>query len=371
MSSHNCWENALQLANVVFRLAGAVRTWFENHKACIQGWDTCRTTIATSFAVSNNRPRLSSDLLATRAQHKNESFTAIIEDVLWLCRRANPDVENEKRPHLTKGVAEAAFQFLIAKSPSSVTNISATCKTFEDARRSRLKKSLYQRLANAPPLFSCPAADALDIRALVHEVVCEELRVVLPEYYPSSFNGRPPDISLKEAITNDVRAAFSNLPKLSPEEFRDGAQTHHRPPTPNVVASYFEVQREPNIGFVTPPYYHFDQPQPHTHEVWVPPDHSKIRRRTDIWRSDDFRPTCFCCTRPGHVYRFCRHASMTCLTPGAATSLLNAITIDTLPSATRYCSPSRNRPTTHSRSPSQRCGLPFLLISQRCGLPPP
>lgn len=60
---------------------------------------------------------------------------------------------------------------------------------------------------------------------MVREVVREESRFVLPEYYTLSFDARPPIISLKQAIGDEVRATLSDLPELSPGEYRSGAPT--------------------------------------------------------------------------------------------------------------------------------------------------
>lgn len=78
-----------------------------------------------------------------------------------------------------------------------MADFSTTCKTFEVVQRSRLNRPVSHRLIHVPASFSCTAADAPDMRSMVREVVREDFRVVLPEYYHPFFNARTPDMSLK------------------------------------------------------------------------------------------------------------------------------------------------------------------------------
>lgn len=314
VSVYNNWDNTIKLANVIFYLAGTARTWFENHEHHIQSWEDFCSEVSTAFAVSTDRQRLSTERLATRAQRDGEGFTSYIEDVLWLCRRSNPDmVEREKLSHLMKGVAEDAFQFLVAKSPSTVAAFCASCQAFDEARRSRLGGPVYHRLPNVAASFPSLAASNPDIRALIREIVRDELRAVLPDYFVPSNDTTSPEISLAATIKDEVRSALSGMCHLPPAEPRNEqafgpASTSFpvsRHSDPNVVASYSEVQRPQRRGSPRPSYCCDNQaprrPSPHR----LSPGRPMTIRRTDAWRSNDYRPICFYCALPGHVYRYC------------------------------------------------------------------
>lgn len=146
------------------------------------------------FAVACDRKHLSTEKLAKRSQREDETFTSYIEGVLWLCRRVDPDIsESGKVSNLMKGVVENAFQVLLAKGSSMVAEFAKSCKTLEGMQKSCLEKSTFHRLPNIAACFS-PPVDAAHIRALVKEVVREELRVIQPEYFHSSFETPLPSL---------------------------------------------------------------------------------------------------------------------------------------------------------------------------------
>lgn len=61
-----------------------------------------------------------------------ERITSHIEDVLWLCHRANPSMEEaEKVANLMKGVAEDAFHHLVSKE-FSVASFTEESRKHED-----------------------------------------------------------------------------------------------------------------------------------------------------------------------------------------------------------------------------------------------
>ncbi|GBM18953.1 hypothetical protein AVEN_1575-1 [Araneus ventricosus] len=95
--------------------------------------------------------------LLTRTQQIGETSESYIQDVLSLCRKANPSMsEDEKVAHLMKGIAEDLFR------------LSVSAET-----------------------------DVGDIRSLIREIVREELGNVLPEmqYYTNGERESPPDIA--------------------------------------------------------------------------------------------------------------------------------------------------------------------------------
>lgn len=315
VSVHNGWDETIKLANVVFYLAGTARTWFENHEDDFQSWDAFRSAVQGVFSVANNRKHLSSEKLATRSQREGETCTAYIEDVLWLCRRVNPDMpEAEKLSHLMKGVAEDAFQLLVVKEPGSVSEFAAACKRFEEAQWSRLGKSPIRRLPNVAGSSLPTAVDDFDLRGLIRNVLREELQVLLPQYLHRLPDAMPKEPSLKTTIREEVRAALSDLTDLVPTQssyeplnrWDPTTYADYKQTTPKVVASYSERAGLSQRNFAPAYGFRHEHPSPRKNQYSRSPQRPWTARKTDTWRTEDSRPICFYCCLPGHVARFCR-----------------------------------------------------------------
>lgn len=166
--------------------------------------------------------------------------------------------------------------------------------------------------------------------------------VVLPEQYHPSFDATPPDISLKEAIRDEVHATLSDLPKPSCWESLRGALTDgvatlcdFRQLTLNVVASYSKEQREPNRVFVAPPHYRCDQLHPYTLGFSCL---LTIPRQGAPTNSSPYASIVI------YLYMFTARVdstSMTSFTPTATMCLVDAIAIDFLPKSI-HCSSRRD-----------------------------
>lgn len=110
VSVHNGWRETIKFTNVIFYLAGTAKTWFQNNenKNDLQSWDwdTFRTAIPDVFYVASNRKGLFTERMALRSQRASDSFTAYIQDIIWLYRSVNPDIlEDDKISHHMKEVA--------------------------------------------------------------------------------------------------------------------------------------------------------------------------------------------------------------------------------------------------------------------------
>lgn len=92
-------------------------------------------------------------------------------------------VEREKLSHLMKCVAKNAIKFLVAKSPATVVAFCANCQAFDEELRSRLGGPVYYRLPNVAASVPSLTVSNPDIRALIGDIVRDELRAVLPDYF--------------------------------------------------------------------------------------------------------------------------------------------------------------------------------------------
>ncbi|KAM7284954.1 retrovirus-related Pol polyprotein from transposon 412 [Ixodes scapularis] len=71
--------------------------WFDNHEDTIYSWDGFKAPFAEAFGKPEHWKRQAWDPLLRRYQIKEESATAYIEDVLRLCRRADPQMTEDDK----------------------------------------------------------------------------------------------------------------------------------------------------------------------------------------------------------------------------------------------------------------------------------
>lgn len=98
----------------------------------------------------------------------------------------------------------------MAKGCSTGSDLANACETLEGMQRSCVDKPIFHRLPYAAASFS-PPVDAAHMRAPVREAVRVELRVILPEYFHSSFEAPLPEPSLKETMQEEVHSVLSEF----------------------------------------------------------------------------------------------------------------------------------------------------------------
>ncbi|XP_077564355.1 uncharacterized protein LOC144179793 [Haemaphysalis longicornis] len=148
VSAYNRWDEVTKLSNAGFSLRGVAEQWFLNHPADRSTWTAFTTNITRVFGRPAVRKLLAEQRLRERAQQAGETFTCYIEDVVDLCRRANPSMpEQDTVKHILKGIDEDAFQMLLAKNPQNVSEVVSLCQSYEELRRQRTltRRRLSQR----------------------------------------------------------------------------------------------------------------------------------------------------------------------------------------------------------------------------------
>lgn len=109
VAGHNRWDVEIKLVNVVFSVS-AFRTADAKHR------------------------------LPSRTREGSEAFTAYIEDVLALSKRAGPSMPDlEKMRDITKGICYDIFNMIVLKNPMSVAKVVILCKTLQDSHNTRMK----------------------------------------------------------------------------------------------------------------------------------------------------------------------------------------------------------------------------------------
>ncbi|GFY67694.1 CCHC-type domain-containing protein [Trichonephila inaurata madagascariensis] len=137
----------------------------------------------------------------------------------------------------------------------------------------RIPKHRFTRLPNVVPVASVGGHE--DLVTLIRHIVREEVQRILA---PAQQNTRLESPSLDEVIREKVQQALCPVIPSRPVTVNRRNEPPRRPRT------YATVVRQAR---------HPVEPLP-------------VPRQTDVWKTDDNRPVCFHCGRPGHVVRYCR-----------------------------------------------------------------
>ncbi|GBO18338.1 hypothetical protein AVEN_102868-1 [Araneus ventricosus] len=164
-ATYNHWDDQMCLANVIFYFAGTARQWFDNNEDTFTNFTTFKNSLSNAFCRTEDLRRQAERLLLTRTQQIGEMSESYIQDVLSLCRKANPSMsEDEKVAHLMKGIAEDLYQTLLVQDFRRVDEFVKRCREIESLRRRRITRTRFQRLPNVSAVLA--ETDVGDIRPL-------------------------------------------------------------------------------------------------------------------------------------------------------------------------------------------------------------
>ncbi|KAG0411983.1 hypothetical protein HPB47_010870 [Ixodes persulcatus] len=297
ISAYNRWDNASKLANIIFYFTDVAKTWYLNHETEWQTWDDFTNRAKDVFGRPENRRAIADRRLTYRVQQPTESYTSYIEDVLSLCRRANPQMEESERVrHLLKGISEEAFRIFITNPPNDVNTVVNSCTRLTEARTQRVHDPITTPwIPGQPPpptsyipasAVHTPAPDVL--RAMIRDIIREELHQLFtqPSALPSSHAPIP------QLIRDELSRAMNTpipTPSQQPPPRISYAEITARTPTPTTTA--------PTVAL--PP---FIPPAPVASLVDPHIGHLQY----NSWHNPNPRPTCYYCGVIGHVMRYCR-----------------------------------------------------------------
>lgn len=284
--NYNNWDDTLRLSNIPFYLSGIPLTWYENNEASFDSWATFQRLLKEAFGNKEEEISKAKQYLESRHQGSAEPFTAYMADVLQACRKINPDMtEAEKIRHLLKGLTQTLFTAVALHKLATVSELSTTCKRFEDLQRQRILPE-----ASSLPPCATPSCDNVQLTMLIRTIVREELerimmdpirRLAPPAHRPSQVTG---ETSLRQLVQEELKSVAS--PPVTP------VVPEHRPSYAEVCAA-INVSSTPDFGAPT---LTARSPVP------TPP----ILPDTQYFRPAYRQPViCFYCHLPGHIARRC------------------------------------------------------------------
>ncbi|UYV64119.1 hypothetical protein LAZ67_2006616, partial [Cordylochernes scorpioides] len=250
------WADYIISRYAAMNMTGSAKTWLNLHKASFTSWENIKIRLIQDFSLDANKEELRMKL--NRMQHWNEPAIRFAEDILVLCNKVDPAmVEETKIEHVIGGLKKEYSFALYLNPPKTTDDLLVVCKKmdyFEKKYRERVEKSrnLYDG-----PRYSRPQ---------------QQSRYV------------PPTAARNYQTTSRPQAPVSNNYK------------NDSPPTPRQYRNNFlqpSTPRRPyNPNFV---------PKPNLQRNTYNKSQEVSKNRTE-----DGRPICFKCNKPGHVARYCR-----------------------------------------------------------------
>ncbi|UYV69914.1 hypothetical protein LAZ67_7001174 [Cordylochernes scorpioides] len=206
----NCWDSSMCLANVYFFLSGTAKVWFENVEEQITSWELFETMLSQAFGHHASKKDQVLEKLKARAQGKGESSEAYIQDVLYLCRQINPNMnENEKVAHLVKGVSEEIYRAIVTFEIATTEEFIRWCRKIELSQKKRVNtRIVFDRLPNAAAINP---AESESMEDLIRRIVREEIYHALnPE--PATLKPSSLELIIREEVERNLSAISQPIP---------------------------------------------------------------------------------------------------------------------------------------------------------------
>ncbi|UYV65660.1 hypothetical protein LAZ67_3004992, partial [Cordylochernes scorpioides] len=255
------WAEYIISRYAAMNMIGSAKTWLDLHKISFTSWEHFKSRLIQDFGSDANKEELKMRL--NRMQQWNEPAIRFAEDILVLCNKVDPQMEEENKINWVIGGLKKEYSFALYLNPPKNTNeLLRLCKKmdlFENNYQERIEKS--KALYNGP-------------------------RSPRPHHQEQWKNA------------TSFRRPYQNTSKPqgpAPRYYQNTSKP--QAPTPR----YYQNKPLPQVSAPRRSYTPNPEPKP----VYPSKTYNK-NPNSNRNRTEDGRPICFKCNKPGHVARYCR-----------------------------------------------------------------
>ncbi|UYV71077.1 hypothetical protein LAZ67_8001639 [Cordylochernes scorpioides] len=137
------WAEYIISRYAAMNMIGSAKTWLDLHKISFTSWEHFKSRLIQDFGSDANKEELKMRL--NRMQQWNEPAIRFAEDILVLCNKVDPQMEEENKINWVIGGLKKEYSFALYLNPPKNTNeLLRLCKKmdlFENNYQERIEKS--------------------------------------------------------------------------------------------------------------------------------------------------------------------------------------------------------------------------------------
>ncbi|UYV77663.1 hypothetical protein LAZ67_15001846 [Cordylochernes scorpioides] len=137
------WAEYITSRYAAMNMIGSAKTWLDLHKKSFTSWEHFKSRLIQDFASDANKEEMKMRL--NRMQEWNEPAIRFAEDILVLCNKVDPQMEEETKINWVIGGLKKEYSFALYLNPPKNTNeLLRLCKKmdlFENNYQKRVEKS--------------------------------------------------------------------------------------------------------------------------------------------------------------------------------------------------------------------------------------
>ncbi|UYV85189.1 ASPRV1 [Cordylochernes scorpioides] len=259
------WADYIISRYAAMNMIGSAKTWLNLHKVSFTSWENFKSRLIEDFASDANKEEMRMRL--NRIQQWNEPAIRFAEDILVLCNKVDPQMEEETKINWVIGGLKKEYSFALHLNPPKNTNeLLEICKKLD-----LFEKNYQERAEKSKALYNGPRS-------------------------PSTSSCPHHQEQWKNATS--FRRPYQNTSKPqapAPRYYQNTSKP--QAPTPR----YYQNKPLPQVSAPRRSYTPNPEPKP----VYPSKTYNK-NPNSNRNRTEDGSPICFKCNKPGHVARYCR-----------------------------------------------------------------